>query len=218
MTITYVIPDIHGCYDQMTEALRRIEADCQGEAHKLIFLGDYCDRGPKSAQVMEYIRDSIVSGKPWTALKGNHEDFFSAAIVDGDMPMRESWLMNGGKETIASFGDMPMEPLALWAKRLPVYHEDAHRVYVHAFAPEQFDLDEAPEHVVMWSRYPKGADVGYRGKHVVHGHTPMQSGPELYENRTNLDCGAVFGGRLVVGVFLDHLPGGPIRTIEVLSR
>lgn len=215
MTITYAIPDIHGCYEQMIESLSRIETDANGVSHKVVFLGDYIDRGPHSAQVMMHVREGIAAGKPWVALKGNHEDFFASAVVDQNEMMQQSWLMNGGRETLNSFGGTPMGELALWAKHLPIYHEDAHRVYVHAFAPEQYDMAEAPEQTILWARYPNGADVGYRGKHVVHGHTPMKSGPELYERRTNLDCGAVFGGRLCVGVFRDDIPGGPIRTLEV---
>jgi len=42
------------------------------------------------------------------------------------------WVMNGGYETLASFGpDVPAEVLR-WAEVLPTVHEDARRFYVHA--------------------------------------------------------------------------------------
>ena len=214
---TYVIPDIHGMDGLLGRALAEIDARELNGGHKVIFLGDYIDRGPQSAQAVKRIRDGIVSGKPWVALKGNHEDFMASSVCERHDSVQRSWMQNGGVETLASYsGDVAkVESDALWMAALPAYHEDAHRVYVHAFAPEQYALDEAPQHTLLWTRYPQGADVGYRGRHVVHGHTPQRGGPELLPNRTNLDCGAVFYGRLVVGVFDDKAPGGPINTFVV---
>ena len=216
MTLTYVVPDIHGMHSLLVDAISEIDRREPNGGHTVVFLGDYIDRGPMSAQVVETIRSGISDGKPWVAIKGNHEDFMASAIADGDKNMGLSWLMNGGREAVASYsGDEAwIKSDAEWMAALPAFHEDAHRVYVHAFAPEQYDLSDAPEHVMLWTRYPVGADVGYRGKHVVHGHTPQRNGPELLANRTNLDCGAVFYGRLVVGVFASDRAGGPSGTIE----
>lgn len=217
MSRTYVVPDVHGMSGHLTRALSEIASREPNGGHTVIFLGDYIDRGPRSAQVVKRIREGIAAGEPWVALKGNHEDFMASSVCEKHDSMTWSWLQNGGAETLESYhhDTVLIEADAAWMKALPAYHEDAHRVYVHAFAPEQYDLDEAPEHTLLWTRYPQNADVGYRGKHVVHGHTPQRNGPELLINRTNLDCGAVFFGRLVVGVFDDDKPGGPVATFEV---
>lgn len=216
---TYVIPDLHGMKNLLDKALFEInERECATpNRHKIVFLGDYIDRGPESAQVVKTIRDGIEAGKPWIALKGNHEDFMAQAVVDNNENMGGNWFINGGRETIDSYLDLKtltgigyMEADALWMKSLPTYYQDEHRVYVHAFAPEQFNLEDAPEHTLLWTRYPKGDDIGYRGKHVVHGHTPQKE-PELLINRTNLDCGAVFGNTLAIGVFKDDLAWGPVE-------
>lgn len=212
MSTTYVIPDIHGRFDLLCDALSAIRSRGPG---KIVFLGDYIDRGPQSAQVVKRIKDCIQNGLPWVALRGNHEDVMVQAVIEGDQQMLGGWLMNGGAETIQSYGDNDLDHDAAWMKSLPAYHVDEHRVYVHAFAPEQYDLEDAPEHDLLWVRYPDGADIGYRGKHVVHGHTPKKNGPERYSMRTNMDCGAVFTGRLCIGVFDDEMPGGPIDVIEV---
>ncbi|SEU02484.1 metallophosphoesterase [Paracoccus homiensis] len=210
--LTCVIPDLHGRFDLLQDALSAI----RGKADKVIFLGDYIDRGPQSAQCVKRIRNGIENGLPWIALKGNHEDFMASAIIDQDQMMEGSWLMNGGGDTIQSYDEKEcMDSDAAWMKRLPAFHQDAHRVYVHAFAPEHYSLEEAPEHTLLWTRYPNRADVGYRGKHVVHGHTPKSHGPELYTMRTNLDCGAVWTGRLCIGVFSDATAGGPVDLIQV---
>lgn len=214
LTKTFVIPDIHGRYDLLCLALDKINLS---SLDKLIFLGDYIDRGPQSALVVQQIRAGLDSGLPWIALKGNHEDFMAEGIDGNDVALYMSWLPHGGYETINSYNteSCNIAEDAAWMRRLPIFYEDTHRVYVHAFAPEQFDMKDAPEGDVLWTRYPEGADVGYRGKHVVHGHTPKKNGPELYRNRTNLDCGAVFYDRLVIGVFDDGVSGGPIELIEV---
>ena len=216
---TYVIPDIHGCYDLMIKALDLVSAHTARRAHKVVFLGDYIDRGPKSAQVIAHIRDGIDNGENWIALKGNHEDFMALAIVDEDDNYGESWVRNGGAQCIDSYGGITDQLVsdAEWAKGLPLYHKDAHRVYVHAYAPPNEPIENAAGHELMWTRYPKGADVGHMSLHVVHGHTPQQNGPELYANRTNLDCGAVFTGRLVVGVFDDNTAGGPVDVMQVFK-
>ena len=214
---TFVVPDIHGMFDLMMKGMHAIDKYSETKNPKIIFLGDYIDRGEKSADVVSFVRSGIESGAPWVALKGNHEDFMASAICDGDQNYGYSWMQNGGAECIASYyGDMErLEDDARWMKSLPIFHKDAHRVYVHAYAPHNDPIESAMEHDVLWTRYPKGADVGCMGLHVVHGHTPQVNGPELLNNRTNLDCGAVFTGRLVIGVFDDDVSGGPVDLIEV---
>jgi serine/threonine protein phosphatase 1 len=217
MTKTFVIPDVHGRYDLLCIALDKINLTAT-LADKLIFLGDYIDWGPQSAQAVKVVRDGLDAGLPWIALKGNHEDFMATGLVDGDSQMLLSWMQNGGRETMQSYTAQARDigNDAEWMKQLPVFYEDQHRVYVHAFAPEQYDMKDAPQGDVLWTRYPEGADVGYRGKHVVHGHNPCKTGPELFTNRTNFNCGAVFWHRLVVGVFDDEIGGGPVELIEVV--
>jgi serine/threonine protein phosphatase 1 len=219
MSRTYVIPDIHGMDGHLSRTLAEIAAREPNGGHKVVFLGDYIDRGPHSAQAVKRIRDGIASGNPWVALKGNHEDLMASSVCEEQETMQWSWMQNGGVETLASYakGDDLVKSDAKWMADLPVFYSDAHRVYVHAFAPEQYDLPDAPQHLMLWTRYPQDADIGYRGRHVVHGHTPKRFGPELLKNRTNLDCGAVFYGRLVVGVFDDNIAGGPVNTFDVIG-
>lgn len=216
MNLTFVIPDIHGDLSILLAGLDRVDSyPCEGSKRK-IFLGDYIDRGANSAQVVSRVRKELEADNFAIALSGNHEDFMASTIVDGDENFGWSWRMNGGVETVESYGgdELRLADDATWMKSLPIFHEDKFRVYVHAFAPEQHTMEDAPRDAVLWARYPEGANVGYRGKHVVHGHTPKKNGPELLENRTNLDCGAVFWGRLVIGVFDDDIAGGPIDLIE----
>jgi SNF2-related domain len=60
--------------------------------------------------------------------------------------------------------------------------------------------------------YPRA--YGHGQRHVVHGHDQHADGPILKRNRTNLDTFAWSSGRLVIGVFDDDTPGGPLETLE----
>lgn len=200
MSKTCVFTDVHGRLEELLRLLDRVP-----KGAKLIFLGDYIDRGTQSAEVVALVRslDAI-------CLRGNHEDMMCNPDTMGG-----TWMANGGSATVESYKDPLtgeinaglMEEHAAWFESLPRVHSDKHRVYVHAGVDESHDLRHMPEAITQWFRYPAGADFGYRGKHVVHGHTP---GIVQLANRTCLD-----GGRtLTCGVFDDDLPGGPVELIR----
>ena len=199
--LTYVIGDIHGRLDLLTALLAQIEQHRAGRDRTIVFLGDYIDRGPDSAGVVATVR-SLQAREPHAivCLKGNHEDLMLRAYRDEREV--DLWVMNGGYETLASFGpDVPAEVLR-WAEVLPTVHEDARRFYVHAgFRPGRPGPDPSG-HVRLWMREPfLSRDYDF-GKHVVHGHTPLRTAqPDQRPFRTNLDTGAVFGGALTAGVF-----------------
>ena len=69
----YVIGDIHGCLDELRYL---VEALPLARGDRLIFLGDYIDRGPDSSGVVSYLmglREHLYENK-LVFLKGNHED------------------------------------------------------------------------------------------------------------------------------------------------
>ena len=94
-------------------------------------------------------------------------------------------------------------------------HIDNYRIYVHAGVDPEVPLDQQNETTLLWKRYPKGFPDGFGRLHVVHGHDNSPEGPLLYEGRTNLDTLAWRTGRLVIGVFDDDTPGGPVDFIVV---
>ena len=74
------------------------------EAARVVFLGDYIDRGPNSRAVL----DTLMAGpsRPnhvWTPLLGNHDQMMEQALA-GDLSALETWFANGAERTIASFG------------------------------------------------------------------------------------------------------------------
>ena len=51
---TYAIGDIHGSLDKLRNLIARCEHDSRGASMRLVFLGDYIDRGPDSRGVIEF--------------------------------------------------------------------------------------------------------------------------------------------------------------------
>ena len=67
----FAIGDIHGCFDSFQEL---IENKIQlSKNDRLVLLGDYIDRGPKSKEVIDYIINLQAKGYNIIALAGNHE-------------------------------------------------------------------------------------------------------------------------------------------------
>lgn len=73
---TLVISDIHGYHNQLEDALAN--ADYQ-ENDRLIFLGDYTDRGSQSRQVMELLLS--LKNPANVFLRGNHEEYLIRALA-----------------------------------------------------------------------------------------------------------------------------------------
>lgn len=207
-TYTFVIPDIHGRLDLLLAALETIHETADGG--KIVFLGDYVDRGPQSMQVIERLMHGPSDGWEWVFLQGNHEDMM-LKCWDNTSSDGQWWRTHGGDATMQSYGNglIPRTHLN-WLTELEQLHEDEHRVYVHAAVSETVSLGEQTEAMLKWYKYPEGADIGWNNHHVVHGHV-ASTGPELLTNRTNLDTGAWIRGAIYIGMFDDDLPGGPIR-------
>lgn len=59
MSLTFVIPDIHGRDDLLSEVLVGITARSGGEAGIIVTIGDYIDKGPQSKQVIDRLLPGI---------------------------------------------------------------------------------------------------------------------------------------------------------------
>jgi serine/threonine protein phosphatase 1 len=215
MSFTYVIPDLHGRDDLLISALSNISARSAGEGGVIVAIGDYVDKGPHSRQVIERLISGI-AGWRLVALKGNHD----AMMVQGlrDPAKLAFWVERGGDTALASYGgepsDVPEAHIA-WLDQRPLMHVDSHRVYVHAGVDPGLPLDQQAETTLLWKRYPKGDCAGFGARHVVHGHDNDPDGPLLLEGRSNLDAAAWRTGRLIIGVFDDDRPGGPVDLMVV---
>lgn len=98
---TIVIGDIHGCYSELKKLITDLElnGEYNKNTDKLVFLGDYIDRGKDSSLVIKFIRKLQKENKNVIALMGNHEDMLLEYYKNGD----DTWLWNGGKATQKSY-------------------------------------------------------------------------------------------------------------------
>jgi serine/threonine protein phosphatase 1 len=216
MSLTYVIPDLHGRSDLLDEGLAGIAAHSASRAGVIVTIGDYVDKGPQSKEVIDRLLSGVGEGWRLVALKGNHDAMMVRALRD---PAKmASWIEKGGDTALHSYGgDSAAVPQAhiAWLDGLRLMYVDDHRVYVHAGVDPAIPLDRQTEATLLCKRYPKGFPGGFGRFHVVHGHDNFPAGPLLYQGRTNLDTLAWRTGRLVIGVFDDDRPGGPIDFIVV---
>jgi serine/threonine protein phosphatase 1 len=229
MTKTYAIADIHGRVDLLLAAYARLEGE---EPGLIVHLGDYVDRGRSSSGVINCLMDdtTIPPGFHRLVLKGNHEQTMVETIRK---PLNPGWWMgNGGDRTLMSYGHpkiriryndiWPYNPSVVppehvdFLNALPRYFCDRHRVYVHAGLDTTVSLPEQKDDVLFWVINKGDIGYGYQGlnNHIVHGHHEHDE-PQLLKNRTNLDVGGWRTNRLVIGVFDDDVPGGPIEIIGV---
>ena len=213
MTKTYAIPDLHGRFDLLRYAISTIQSRAPKRGYTVVFLGDFIDRGPNSSAVIERMLRGPEDKATWICLKGNHEEMMRLA---GDPQMGDLWLRNGGEETLASYPDQ-MVPIAhmKWLADLKLFHTDEHRVYVHAWIDRNLDLETQNPDKLLWERYRRDDQGGYRGRFVVHGHTPSVDGPHEFDGRLALDTLAWKTGRLPIAVFDDKIAGGPIEYLGV---
>lgn len=106
----YIIPDVHGCSEQLQLILDRILP--LRPQDKLIFLGDYCDRGPDSPGVLDICIDlrKKYTNEQVIFIRGNHDALLLSVSgrdhlgFDPSLPSAYSILMNnGGDVTFQQF-------------------------------------------------------------------------------------------------------------------
>ncbi|MBQ7677638.1 MAG: metallophosphoesterase [Lachnospiraceae bacterium] len=67
----YCIGDVHGCYDELVALVNIIEE--RDKDAKIIFLGDFPDRGPKVWETLSWMLDHVFSDARYQSIQGNHE-------------------------------------------------------------------------------------------------------------------------------------------------
>jgi len=208
----YAIADLHGRYDLLDKCLQVI-GNIDDKERKIITLGDYIDRGPDSALLIQRLMDIQSVDKDFICLKGNHEDIMLQTIDQG--MYREWWYSNGGMATVLSYGSDPDKEHLDWVRNLPLYHETPGHVFVHAGIPDcDAPLEDQNHERLMWMLYGKDDSGGWQEKTVVHGHHIHEDGPHEWEFRTALDTGSFYTDRQVIGVF-DDTQGRAIDFFEV---
>lgn len=212
----YAIGDVHGRLDLTQKLLAIIGEDNARRApakSQVIFLGDLIDRGPQSADVVEYARNLENDTFSYRFLLGNHEEVFLKALA-GDLKALTFFTRIGGRETILSYGvseseylkcDYP-ELLEFLTARVPRNHVEFFNrfddmivagdyAFVHAGIKPGRPLAHQRPHDLRWIRsefldYPSPHE-----KIIVHGHT-ITHDVQFMQNRIGIDTGAYRSDKL----------------------
>jgi serine/threonine protein phosphatase 1 len=157
MSLICAVGDIHGSLRKLAELIARCKRYADGRMITFVLLGDYIDRGPESASVVQYVIDlQSQRSDGVVALKGNHEDI-ALGVIDGTTPAGY-WTAQGGAATLRSYGvasarELPGAHID-WLRSLPVSYDDGSRFFVHAGIDPQKPLAAQREHDLLWIREP----------------------------------------------------------------
>lgn len=205
-----VMSDIHGQFDLLQNVLDTVRPD-----EKIIFIGDYCDRGRDSFDVLQTVKQLVDSGRAH-ASRGNHDQMFLDFLAE---PEEQAFFYynQGGRETIESFFrdenhdfsvTMRYTPQKLasdillrhkdlidFLMELPYTIEMNDWLFVHAgvkpYSPQWKKTTSLND--FLWIRQEFYLQKNETGKHILFGHTsahhlPVHTTP-IWVNRT----GDVFG-------------------------
>jgi serine/threonine protein phosphatase 1 len=172
-----VIGDIHGHYDGLMLLIDSLHLTPHDQ---LYFLGDLIDRGPKSAQVMEYVRQ-----KGYACVRGNHEQMMLEAFPNGQIfsPALHAWMYSGGRATMSSYEDpdMMLEHLK-WIETLPNYLDLGDVWLVHAGVHPDMTIESQDQQQFCWIRdeFHRMGRPYFEDKLIITGHTITFTFPGVF--------------------------------------
>lgn len=200
---TFVVGDIHGCYDELIELIQKAGIN---EEDILLSLGDIIDRGPMSKEVYHFFKNRTNS----KVIMGNHERKYINNILSYAQEIVKIQL-----------GD-EYEEFVNWINTLDYFYETDDAIIVHAAFEHDKKLNEQREDVLSgstsgerylekkynpdtyWSEYYKG------DKPIIYGHHVTGDTIKIIGNTYGIDTGACHGGYLTA----IELPGFIIHQVK----
>ncbi len=202
MQTIYAMSDIHGMINLLKARLSQLDMnEIRSGKAKLVFLGDYIDRGLNSIKVMETIRGLQNDlGENVIALKGNHDQWFLDFLF-GQSPywidsiqsitfLREflnaselgrinhlisrqkAHMING---IVRGAMETRYKDLLSWMKSLRLFYETEHQIFVHAGVDEEagefWQIGSSDE--IFYEKYP--ATTGDFYKDIIAGHVSVST-------------------------------------------
>ena len=197
----YVIGDIHGCLAPLKRLLENLEPDLHQD--RLLFVGDYIDRGPDSQGVVDYILGlkARYPAENIICLKGNHEVMFLDFLAGKD---RQLFMLNGGLSTLKNYwGEdwnkqpelvLPLDH-ARFYEELRSSYETEDYIFVHGGLRPGVPWEDQVDEDLYWMRGEFIASTEDFGRRVIFGHTPFKQ-PLILPNKIGIDTGLVYGNFL----------------------
>lgn len=191
----FVIGDIHGCYYTLKSLIKQFPSNAQ-----LIFVGDLCDKGNYSKEVIEFVKSNN-----YLCVKGNHEQLFEEHIINAvENKIDSPWSINkkfGGYQCIESYkGEIEVIKDHLkWIKTLPIYLQIDKYFITHGFALKFFKAKENKkyhEHF-LWTRLKENTHEPKVEDNIINifGHCIFDE-VQFGNKYICLDTGCVKGNKL----------------------
>lgn len=192
---TFVVGDIHGCYHTLINLVTQLPKNA-----KLIFVGDLCDKGLYSKDILEF-----VIKHDYLCVKGNHEHLYQKYIIDAVQNGIDSpWSSDkryGGMQCIESYGgdrELIAKHLS-WIEQLPTYIELGEYFITHGFALEFYEYRDNPAYYneLLLNRYHSDTIEPKIDAEIINifGHCvfeQVQRGEKFF----GIDTGCSYGGKL----------------------
>lgn len=218
-----IIGDVHGCFDELRALLDKLgyviqhkdskwhvtpPLDAQGNARKVIFVGDLVDRGPGVDKVLDLVMHMVEQDQA-LCVAGNHEAKLIKSLQGKKVKVRHG--LQASLDQLGERSDAFVERVKTFLDSLISHYmfDDGRLCVAHAGLREDLQ-GRASGKVRSFALYGETSGetdefglpvrhnwaADYRGDAmVVYGHTPTPRATWL-NNTICLDTGCVFGGKL----------------------
>lgn len=205
-----IIGDVHGHYDGL---MKLFEAFAPNPRDEVYFLGDLIDRGPKSAQVVDFVRNHA-----YNCILGNHEQMLLNAFSLGGIvgTALESWLYSGGNTTLDCYSDLDdLIDHVNWLRRLPPYLDLGDLWLVHAGVNPKLPVEEQTPEDLCWIReeFHSIAEPYFADKLIIVGHTMTFTLPSIQPGTL-----AQGQGWLGIDTGVYHLKSGWLTGLDITNQ
>lgn len=201
---TFVVGDIHGCYNEFLMLLEQMNVQ---KEDIIVALGDIVDRGSQSVELYHFFKNHPNA----VVLMGNHERKHLRNILSYSQEIVK-----------VQFGDEYKE-FVEWTKSLPYYYETPEAMIIHAFFEHDKKLGEQRKDVLCGStsgsryleeKYKEGTywNEYYTGeKPIIYGHHVVGNEVKVINNTYGIDTGSCHAGKLTA----IELPSFTIHQVDV---
>ncbi|MCM8539551.1 MAG: metallophosphoesterase [Lentisphaeraceae bacterium] len=202
---TLLVGDIHGCYRELKELLKKVSYDPLSD--RLISLGDLVHKGPKAWKVLKFFYENNLE-----VVMGNHDWHFLEFLKGNKKTYPEA-------EKILLKCEIDKPALIEWMSTFPFYIESDDFIAVHAgFNPDRKKFSNTSNFNMMTARYFDTKNLrmisstkvdSHKLKPWYHEYPPekidnkitvfghwAQPLPRVYKNFRCIDTGCCYGGNL----------------------
>ena len=127
---TYAFGDVQGCFDELKQLLTKVDFQRQDRAW---FVGDLVNRGPKSLEVLRFVRDL---GERAVVVLGNHDLHLVAQHEGFERPRKDDTFHD-------VLGAPDRRALVDWLRTRPMMHVEGGFAMVHAGLLPQWSIEKA---------------------------------------------------------------------------